>query len=164
MALFGKKTPDPVIFPATLVSPSSGKYVPMSELKDEAFASGKLGVCCGVIPEDGKIYAPIDGVVTEITDTSHAIVISAGGMDILLHAGIHTVNMRGEGFKTAVKLDHAVKKGDLLLQMDLWKVRNSGYDDTVIMAVSNSDDFASVEAVAKAGKIKTGDDILKVSK
>ena len=164
MPLFGKKTPAPVTFPATLVSPSSGEYVPMSALKDEAFASGKLGVCCGIIPSDGNIYAPIDGVVSEITDTSHAIVITAGGMDILLHAGIHTVNMQGEGFKTAVKLDHAVKKGDLLLQMDLWKVRNSGYDSTVIIAVSNSDDFAGVEAVAPTGKIKAGDAILKVSK
>ena len=164
MALFGKKAPAPVTFPATLVSPATGEYVPMAELKDAAFASGKLGVCCGIIPSDGNIYAPVDGVVSEVTDTSHALVITAGGMDILIHAGIHTVNMQGEGFKTAVKLDHAVKKGDLILQMDLWKVRNSGYDSTVIVAVSNSDDFAGVEAVAKAGKITTGDAILKVSK
>ena len=172
MALFGKKAPAPVTFPATLVSPATGEYVPMAELKDAAFASGKLGVCCGIIPSDGNIYAPvdgdicapIDGVVSEVTDTSHALVITAGGMDILIHAGIHTVNMQGEGFKTAVKLDHVVKKGDLILQMDLWKVRNSGYDSTVIVAVSNSDDFAGVEAVAKAGKITTGDAILKVSK
>ncbi len=164
MALFGKKAPAPVTFPATLVSPATGEYVPMAELKDAAFASGKLGVCCGIIPSDGNIYAPADGVVSEVTDTSHALVITAGGMDILIHAGIHTVNMQGEGFKTAVKLDHAVKKGDLILQMDLWKVRNSGYDSTVIVAVSNSDDFAGVEAVAKAGKITTGDAILKVSK
>ena len=164
MALFGKKAPAPVTFPATLVSPATGEYVPMAELKDAAFASGKLGACCGIIPSDGNIYAPADGVVSEVTDTSHALVITAGGMDILIHAGIHTVNMQGEGFKTAVKLDHAVKKGDLILQMDLWKVRNSGYDSTVIVAVSNSDDFAGVEAVAKAGKITTGDAILKVSK
>ncbi len=164
MALFGKKAPAPVTFPATLVSPATGEYVPMAELKDAAFASGKLGVCCGIIPSDGNIYAPVDGVVSEVTDTSHALVITAGGMDILIHAGIHTVNMQGEGFKTAVKLDHVVKKGDLILQMDLWKVRNSGYDSTVIVAVSNSDDFAGVEAVAKAGKITTGDAILKVSK
>lgn len=163
MALFGKKAA-PVTFPATLGSPANGEFVPMASLKDEAFTSGSLGVCCGVIPADGNIYAPIDGTVTEVTETSHAVVLEAGGMEILLHAGIHTVNLQGEGFKTKVKLGHVVKKGDVLLTVDLFKVKSSGYDTTVIMAVSNSKDFAGVEAVASGKQVKAGDDVLKVSK
>ena len=85
-------------------------------------------------------------------------------MEILIHAGIHTVNMKGDGFKGLVKLDQVVRRGEPVLKMDLWKVRNSGYDDTVIMAVSNSKDFAKVEAVCSGGKVKTGDGLLKVSK
>ena len=161
---FKKKEPAPVVFPAELSSPASGDFVPMSAIKDEAFAGGSLGVCCGIKPVEGDICAPIDGVVSEVTDTAHAVVITAGGMEILIHAGIHTVNMKGDGFKSFVKLGQVVRRGDKLLQMDLWKVRNSGYDDTIIMAVSNSKEFAKVEAMMSGGKVNTGYGVLKVSK
>ena len=166
MPLFGfsKKEPAPVVFPAELGSPVAGDFVPMSALKDEAFAGGALGQCIGVKPSDGNIVAPIDGVISEITDTAHAAVIKAGEIEVLIHAGIHTVNMGGEGFKNHVKLNQAVKRGEPVLTMDLWKVRNSGYDDTVIMAVSNSKDFAKVEALVTGGKVKAGDNVMKVSK
>lgn len=167
MELFGfmkRPAPSHIIFPAELGAPVAGDFVPMSELQDEAFAGGALGVCCGVKPADGNICSPIDGVVSEVTDTAHAVVIQAGGMEILIHAGIHTVNMKGDGFKGHARLGQVVHRGDLLLQMDLWKVRNSGYDDTVIMSVSNSKDFAKVEVLCEGGKVKTGDDLLKISK
>ena len=161
---FAKKTPGPVIFPAELSAPVAGDVVPMPALKDEAFAGGALGQCIGIKPEDGNIVAPIDGTVSEVTDTAHAAVIQAGGIEVLIHAGIHTVNMGGEGFKNHVKLGQVVKRGEPVLTMDLWKVRNSGYDDTVIMAVSNTKDFAKVEALVSGGKVKAGDGVLKVSK
>lgn len=166
MALFNftKKTPGTVIFPAELSAPVAGDVVPMSDLKDEAFAGGALGQCIGIKPSDGNICAPIDGTVSEITDTAHAAVIKAGEIEVLLHAGIHTVNMGGEGFKNHIKLGQVVRRGEPVLTMDLWKVRNSGYDDTVIMAVSNTNDFAKVEALVSGGKVKTGDGVLKVSK
>ncbi|MBQ6982722.1 MAG: PTS glucose transporter subunit IIA, partial [Synergistaceae bacterium] len=69
-----------------------------------------------------------------------------------------------EGFKNHVKLGQVVRRGEPVLTMDLWKVRNSGYDDTVIMAVSNTKDFAKVEALVTEGKVKAGDGLLKVSK
>ena len=161
---FAKKEPAPVVFPAELSSPVSGDFVPMSALKDEAFSGGALGTCCGIKPSDGNICAPIDGVVSEVTDTAHAVVIQAGGIEILLHAGIHTVNMKGEGFKSHVKLGQVVRRGEPVLTMDLWKVRNAGYDDTVIMAVSNTKDFSGVEVLVSGGKVKTGDGVLKVKK
>ena len=161
---FTKKEPAPVVFPAELSSPVDGNFVPMSELKDEAFASGALGQCVGIKPENGDICAPIDGVISEVTETAHAAVIKAGEIEVLLHAGIHTVNMKGEGFKNHVKLDQVVRRGEPVLTMDLWKVRNAGYDDTVIMAVSNTKDFAKVEALVSGGKVKTGDGLMKVSK
>ncbi|MBQ7544704.1 MAG: PTS glucose transporter subunit IIA [Synergistaceae bacterium] len=161
---FTKKEPAPVVYPAELSSPAAGDFVPMSELKDEAFAGGALGQCFGVKPESGEICAPIDGVISEVTETAHAVVIQAGEIEILIHAGIHTVNMKGEGFKSHVKLGKVVRRGEPVITMDLWKVRNAGYDDTVIMAVSNSKDFAKVETVFSGKKIKTGDGVLKVSK
>ncbi len=161
---FSKKEPAPVIFPAELGSPVAGDFVPMSALKDEAFAGGSLGQCIGVKPADGNIAAPIDGIISEVTDTAHAVVIKAGEIEVLIHAGIHTVNMKGEGFKNHIKLGQVVSRGDPLLSMDLWKVRNSGYDDTVIMAVSNSKDFAKVEALVTGGKVKAGDNVMRISK
>ena len=133
-------------------------------LEGEAFAGGALGQCVGVKPENGNICAPIDGTVSEVTETAHAAVIQAGEIEILIHAGIHTVNMKGEGFKNHVKLGQVVRRGEPVLTMDLWKVRNSGYDDTVIVAVSNTKDFAKVEALITEGKVKAGDGVLKVSK
>ena len=161
---FSKKEPAPVIFPAELGSPVAGDFVPMSALKDEAFAGGSLGQCIGVKPADGNIAAPIDGIISEVTDTAHAVVIKAGEIEVLIHAGIHTVNMKGEGFKNHIKLGQVVSRGDILLTMDLWKVRNSGYDDTVIMAVSNTKDFAKVEALVTGGKVKAGDNVMRISK
>ena len=166
MPLFGfsKKEPAPVVFPAVLSSPAAGDFVPMSAIEDEAFSGGALGQCIGVKPSEGNIVAPIDGIISEVTDTAHAVVIMAGEIEVLIHAGIHTVNMKGEGFRNHIRLGQVVNRGDILLEMDLWKVRNSGYDDTVIMAVSNSKDFAKVEALVTAGKVTTGDSVMKVSK
>ncbi|MBQ7220355.1 MAG: PTS glucose transporter subunit IIA [Synergistaceae bacterium] len=161
---FTKKTPAPVVYPAELGAPVAGDFVPMSELKDEAFSGGALGQCIGVKPADGNICAPIDGVVSEVTETAHALVIQAGEIEILIHAGVHTVNMKGEGFKSHVKLGQVVRRGENVLTMDLWKVRNAGYDDTVIMAVSNSKDFAKVESIFTGKKVNAGDGVLKVSK
>ena len=164
MPFFAKKTPSPVVYPAELGAPVAGDFVPMSALKDEAFSGGALGQCIGVKPADGNICAPIDGVISEVTETAHAAVIQAGEMEILLHAGIHTVNMKGDGFKNHVKLGQVVRRGEPVITMDLWKVRNAGYDDTVIMAVSNSKDFAAVDVLVSGGKVKAGDGVLKVSK
>ena len=165
MPLFKKKAePAPVVFPAELGAPANGDFVPMSALSDEAFAGGALGACFGVKPADGNICAPIDGVVSEVTETAHAVVLQAGGMEILIHAGVHTVNMKGDGFKSHVKLGQVVKRGEPVLTVDLWKVKNAGYDDTVIMAVSNSKEFAGVDVVFSGKKIKAGDGVLKVSK
>lgn len=161
---FTKKTPAPVVYPAELSSPVAGEFVPMTAIKDEAFSGGNLGQCIGIKPENGNICAPIDGTVSEVTETAHAVVIMAGEIEILIHAGIHTVNMRGEGFKNRVKLGQVVRRGEPVLVMDLWKVKNAGYDDTVIMAVSNSKDFAKIEPLMTEGKVNEGDGVLKVIK
>ena len=105
----------------------------------------------------------MDGKVTQLTDTLHAVGLEAGGMEVLIHVGVDTVEMNGDGFTNAVKLNQNVKKGDLLLTMDLEKVRAAGHPTTIIMAVTNSDDFASVEVVG-SGQLQPGDDLIRVSK
>ena len=122
-----------------------------------------MGVCCGVNPEEGRVYAPIDATVTQLTDTLHAVGLEAGGMEILIHVGVDTVEMKGEGFANAVKEGQSVKKGELLLTMDLDKIREAGHPSTVIMAVTNTDDFAGVEETG-SGAVQPGDGVLRVSK
>lgn len=163
--LFKKQgdTVQEVIFPAVLGAVTRGTFITMAEIPDEVFSSGVLGPCCGIDPDEGKVYAPIDGKISQLTDTLHAIGISAGGMEILIHVGVDTVDMNGDGFSNAVKLGQSVKKGDLLLTMDLKKIQNAGHPTTVITAVTNGDDFSSVEEIG-SGIVLPGNDVLRISK
>jgi len=156
-----KETPAPVTFPATLGAASKGTYVPMAQIPDEMFSQGIMGMCCGVEPSEGKVYAPIDCKVSQLTDTLHAIGLEAGGIEILIHVGVDTVDMNGDGFANSVKPGQTVKKGELLLTMDLEKIKAAGHPATVIMAVTNTDDFTSVEEVG-SGSVLAGDDALRV--
>lgn len=152
-----------ITFPAVLGAVSKGTFVDMGQIPDEVFSAGVLGICCGVDPDEGKVYAPISGKISQVADTLHAIGIEAAGMELLIHVGVDTVEMNGEGFQPMVKAGQSVKKGDLLLTMDLDKIHGAGYPATVIMAVTNSDDFSTVESVAD-GQVDMGDDVLRVSK
>ena len=152
-----------VTFPAALGAPAQGAFVAMDQIPDEVFSIGVLGTCCGVEPDTGNVYAPIGGKVTQVADTLHAVGLEAGGIELLIHVGIDTVDMAGDGFHVGVKEGQIVQKGELLLTMDLGKIRAAGHPATVVLAVTNSDDFASVEPLA-SGVVRTGDDILRVSR
>ena len=160
-----KSQPSPAVpvFPDTLGAAAKGTFVTMAEIPDEVFSTGVLGTCCGIDPAEGKVYAPADGKISQLTDTLHAIGIEAGGVEILIHVGVDTVDMNGDGFVNKVKLNHNVKKGDLLLTMDLEKIRAAGHPATVIMAVTNADDFSSVEETA-SGTVQPGDHVMRINK
>lgn len=153
----------PATFPDALGAPAKGTFVPMEQIPDEMFSTGILGTCCGIDPEEGQVYAPADGTVNQLADTLHAVGLTAGGVEILIHVGVDTVEMNGDGFQSAVKLNQAVKKGDLLLTMDLAKIKAAGHPTTVVMAVTNSDDLSAVEAAA-SGAVQPGDAVLNLKK
>lgn len=155
--------PEEVVFPATLGAVSKGNYVSMSKIPDEVFSTGILGTCCGIDPEEGNVYAPISGKIIQLADTLHAIGIEAGGMELLIHVGIDTVEMNGKGFHAMVKEGQHVKKGDLLLTMDLDMIHAAGHPATVIMAITNSEDFSAVESVA-SDYVHPGDGVLCIKK
>lgn len=135
----------------------------MEQIPDPVFSTGVPGHCCGINPVEGKVYAPVDGKITQVAETLHAIGIEAAGMEILIHVGVDTVEMNGKGFSGKVKLNQTVRKGDLLLTMDLDQIRAAGHETTVILAVANSDDFAAVEIVA-SGPVAPGTAVIRVSK
>ena len=152
-------TPAPIAFPDVLGAVAQGVFVPMEEIPDPTFSQGVLGVCCGIDPETGKVYSPMDGKISQLADTLHAVGIEAEGVELLIHVGIDTVEMKGDGFKNHVEEGQTVKKGDLLLTMDLAKIKAAGHPATIMVAVTNSDDLASVEAVA-SGRLKPGDNLM----
>ena len=107
----------------------------MKDIPDPAFSSGILGECAGIEPENGKVYAPCDGTVSSVAETKHAVtLLMADGRKILIHAGIDTVQLRGEGFTVFVREGDAVAAGDLLLEADLEKIREAGLSPMVITA------------------------------
>lgn len=123
--------------PEEFSSPCDGALVPMEEIPDEAFSSGVLGKCMGVIPENGNIYSPCDGTITMIADTLHAIGIKTpGGREVLVHVGLDTVTLQGKGFDCKVKIGDSVTKETLLLTADLTAIEEAGLNTMVIVAVN----------------------------
>ncbi|MEY8420804.1 PTS glucose transporter subunit IIA [Oscillospiraceae bacterium 44-5] len=152
-----------ITFPAAIGSPVKGTFVAMEQIPDEVFSTGVLGVCCGIDPENGTVCAPIGGKISQLAETRHAVGIEAGGIEVLIHVGVDTVEMNGDGFRAGVKVGQSVKKGDLLLTVDLDKVQAAGHPSTIILAVTNSDDFSGVEPVA-SGAVQPGGEVLRISK
>lgn len=153
--------PAPIPFPDVLGAAAQGTFVPMEEIPDPTFSQGVLGVCCGIEPETGKVYSPMNGTISQLADTLHAIGIEAGGVELLIHVGIDTVGMNGNGFKSHITEGQTVKKGDLLLTMDLEKIKAAGHPATIMVIVTNSDDLSSVEASA-SGKLMPGDPLMRL--
>lgn len=125
-----------------IACPVKGTVVPVTEVKDEAFASQGMGDGIGIIPQDGNIYAPFDGTVEAVFPTGHAIGLSSKGVSLLIHIGIDTVKLNGEGFHLMVNQDDYVKKGDLLVSFDQKLLEEKGYDPTVICIVTEMDEQA----------------------
>ena len=142
---FFKKKQDNTFF---LGAPVKGKVVDLKEVNDPTFSTGMLGQGVAIIPSEGKIYAPADGEIAMVFDTLHAVSMTAdNGVEILVHVGLDTVELKGEGFEGHVKAGDKVKKGDLLLTVDLDAVKEAGYDTITPMLVCNTDDYAAVEGI-----------------
>lgn len=161
--LKSKREPEPDWSARMLAAPAGGTVVPMAQLPDDLFSTGAMGACCGIEPKEGCVYAPLSGRVRQVAQTLHAVGLEGDGIKLLIHVGVDTVEMNGDGFCAKVRPGQKVEKGDLLLTMDLEKVRAAGYPDTIILAVTNSDDFAAVETVA-SGPVQPGDELMRVRK
>lgn len=147
---------------ATMGAHMNGIAMRLSEVIDEAFATGALGEGIAIEPSEGKLYAPADATVETIFDSRHAISLATGtGAEILLHIGINTIQLRGKYFTPHVKEGQKVKKGDLLISFEKQAIEDAGFPLTTPMVVCNSDDYASVSPLV-AGPVKAGQDALKL--
>lgn len=131
----------------SITSPVEGKVIPLTEVKDPTFSQEILGKGAAIIPEKGVVYAPFDGKVDAVFETGHALgLVSEDGVELLVHVGIDTVNLKGKYFTPKKKSGDIMKKGDILLEFDIDKIKADGYDVTTPIIISNTEQFAKVKA------------------
>lgn len=128
-----------------LKSPLSGKVLPLSDVPDKVFSSGAMGKGLAIDPEKGELIAPADGEITTIFPTGHAVGLTTkDGIEILMHIGMDTVELEGQGFETFVKQGDQVKAGDLLVRFNIEAIKAAGYSVITPIVITNTEHFADV--------------------
>lgn len=123
---------------SNILAPQSGKCVSVIEIPDEVFSEKILGDGVAIIPNKNEVVSPVDGEIVQIAETGHAFCIrSSDGLDIMIHIGIDTVKLKGEGFKSFVKSGDTVNKGDLIATADLEFIKSQGFPIHTAMLITN---------------------------
>ena len=133
----------------TVLQPVKGTVIAREDILDDTFASGVLGDGVGIQPTDEVVVAPFDGTISSVAESKHAVGIEANDMELLIHVGVDTVNMNGDGFTCLVNEGDTVKAGQPLIRFSREKIKAAGYSDTVAVLLTNSDDLEDVECGAK---------------
>lgn len=145
-----------------IVSPIKGDVLPLSEVKDEVFSAGLLGKGVAIEPKEGKVVSPVNGIVTTLFPTYHAVgITSDNGAEILIHVGMDTVQLEGKCFSPKVKQGDKIKVGQLLLEFDIKGIKEAGYPVTTPVIVSNSDNYLDIIGTDKKD-INREEDLLTV--
>ncbi len=131
-------------------APANGEVIARENIEDETFASGVLGDGVGIRPTAGYVVAPFDGEITSVADSKHAIgLASPSGMELLIHVGVDTVAMNGDGFDPQVAEGDQVKAGQLILNFDIDKIKAANHPDTVVVLLTNADDYNDVKCAGQ---------------
>jgi len=148
--------------PEIVYAPLRGKAVQLEEMNDGVFSEGMIGPGITIAPDDGNVYAPFDGSVGMIFETRHALgLLSNAGTELLIHMGIDTVQLKGQGFEIFVSEGEQFQKGKLLAKMDLHYLKEAGYSAMTPVVVTNSDMFEKVE-VLRTGRVDEQSCIMKI--
>ena len=143
-------------------APIKGKAIALEDVNDGVFSAGMLGKGIGIEPAEGRAVSPVNGTVSVVFDTKHAIGITSDeGIEVLIHIGLDTVQLNGEPFNVHVKVGDKVKVGDLLAEFDMDKIKEAGYKTVTPIIISNTDAYKEVSA-PKTGEAKPGDIIITV--
>lgn len=147
-----------------LYAPLNGQSIPLSEVPDEVFSKEMMGKGVAFLPVENILYAPMDGTISPLYKSKHAVgLISDNGVELLMHIGIDTVKMRGSGFKAFVNTGDKVSKGDKLIEFDIEAIRAFGLEPTTLMVVTNSDSFTEI-ASHKLSNVQAGDAIMTLTR
>ena len=138
-------------------SPMTGTVLPLSQVSDEAFASEAMGKGIAIIPEEGKVFSPVDGTIAMVFGTKHAIgLVSESGVEVLIHVGIDTVKLNGQYFNAYVESGQVVKKGDLLLEFDMDAIKEAGFSLETPVIITNTQQYLDI--------IETEESLIQVNK
>ncbi|MEH7418991.1 beta-glucoside-specific PTS transporter subunit IIABC [Neobacillus drentensis] len=133
-----------------VASPLKGKIIPLNQVEDAAFSSEVMGKGVAIEPTEGKVVSPVNGVVTTLFRTKHAVgITSDNGVEILIHVGMDTVKLEGEHFTAHINQGDTVKAGDLLVEFDIAKIKAAGCEVTTPIIITNSGDYAEINPTAK---------------
>src|SRR5699024_4500259 len=139
----------------------TGKVVPLEEVPDPVFSQKMMGEGIAVDPAEGKVYAPCNGEIMQVAPTKHAVGILAGdGAEILIHVGLDTVNLKGEGFESHVEAGDTVSKGDLLLTFDLELIREKVPSTVTPIVITNSTQLGKEFLFTKETEAVQGETVL----
>lgn len=137
----------------TLYLPIEGEVISLEEIGDGVFSSEVLGKGCGIKPAEETVYAPANGTISSVAETKHAVgILTDDGVEVLIHVGMDTVDMNGEGFEVLVKPDQKVKCGQPMLKFSMSKIKAAGHPTTTAFVVTNTDDMGEV-TVLKTGRL-----------
>ena len=130
----------------------------LKNVEDEVFSKGFLGEGLAIVPKSNNFYAPVSGELSSVFPTGHAFGIKTDdGAEVLIHIGIDTVQMNGDGFDLKVEQGQKVKAGDLLVICDIDNIKNKGYKTDTILIITNSDDFPSEQLVTEGSEVKANE-------
>lgn len=142
-----------------ICSPLKGNVLELAQVEDAAFSAGILGKGCAIVPAEGEVYAPVDGVLTTLFPTKHALgITSDDGVEVLIHIGLNTVQLNGEGFTAHVQQGERVSRGQHLLSFDLAELKDKGYCLQTPVIITNTDDY--LEILSTMQKEVMPDDVL----
>lgn len=164
MGLFGKlfeSADSAVVYNSgEILAPIKGEYIKLEEIEDEVFSQGILGMGCGIRPVDNIVYAPFPGTISSVADTKHAVgITTVDGGEFLIHVGMDTVEMNGDGFKVHVSAGDRIKAGQKLLEFDLDKIKAASHPTTTAFVLTNSDEFSNLKLDTNGSfeaKVKVG--------
>lgn len=145
-----------------IAAPVNGKLISIKDVPDVTFSEEMVGKGVAIIPEGNEIYSPVEGKITTVFMTGHAVGITTKeGIDLLIHVGMDTVNLKGEGFEVKVKDGKSIKQGDLLLVVDCDKLKEKGYRLETPVIICNHDQFKNI-TYAEPGNVNKGDVVMTV--
>ena len=146
----------------TIVAPMAGESVPMETVEDPMFAAKVMGDGCAIRPTEGKVFSPVNGTITVLAETGHAIgLLSDNGCELLLHIGIDTVNLEGKPFAAHVAVGDKVTVGQLLMDVDLNQIKKAGLPTTTMVIITNTDAYTKVTSTTGV-KVAAGDKLISI--
>ena len=148
----------------SLKAVEDGRTIPMDEVNDQTFAQELLGPGIAMVPSNGTVVSPINGTIATVMDTKHAVCIQGeDGLELIVHAGLDTVELNGKYYQTYKEIGDQVKAGDVLLEFDLEEITKAGYDVTTPIVITNLGDYKITKCLT-GQQVKAGKEVIQLTK